>query len=38
MKAGGEKFVLPTRVDGYHFVMIRDTERNPIGLIAPFAD
>jgi len=38
VKAGGEKFVPPTKVDGYQFAMIRDPERNPIGLIQPFAD
>jgi predicted enzyme related to lactoylglutathione lyase len=38
VKAGEESFVPPTEVDGYRFAMIRDPERNPIGLIQPFVD
>ena len=38
VQAGGEEFVQPTKADGYHFAMIRDPERNPIGLISPFTD
>jgi len=38
VKAGGESFVSPADADGYRFAMIRDPERNPIGLIQPFAD
>jgi predicted enzyme related to lactoylglutathione lyase len=34
--AGGELFVEPAAVDGYRFAMIRDPERNPIGLITKF--
>lgn len=38
-RADGRVSVLmePTKVDGYRFAMIRDPEKNPIGLIQPFS-
>ena len=38
VSAGGSVLLAPTRVDGYHFAMIRDPERNPIGLVEPFTN
>lgn len=36
--AGGCRLLPATRVDGFHFAMIRDPEGNAIGLIEPFAN
>ncbi len=38
VRAGGQRFVEATPVDGYCFAMIRDPEGNAIGLIRPFKD